>query len=52
MGFDRIGDLDSSPTLEARLEEEFRLRQLLHDTRDRYNQGGFFSSVSVMSQQF
>ena len=48
VSFDRIGNLGNSSTMEARLQEEVRLVELLiaQGTRVRYTDIGVFSAVA------
>ena len=46
MSFDRTGNLGSSSTMKARLQEELRLVELAQSTRVRYTDMGVFSAVA------
>ena len=46
MSFDRIGNLENSSTMKARLQEEVRLVELAQSTRVRYTDMGVFSAVA------
>ena len=46
MSFDRIGNLGSSSTMKARLQEEVRLADLAQSTTVRYTEMGVLSAVA------
>ena len=46
MSFDRIGNLEKSSTMKARLQEEVRLVEIAQCTRVRYTEMGAFSAVA------
>ena len=46
MSFDRIGNLGSSSTMKARLQEEVRLVELARGTRVTYTDMGVFSAIA------
>ena len=46
MSFDRIGNLEKSSTMKARLQEEVRLVEIAQGTRVRYTEMGVFSAVA------
>ena len=46
MSLDRIGNLENSSTMKARLQEEVRLVESAQGTRVRYTDMGVFSAVA------
>ena len=46
MSFDRIGNLENSSTMNARLQEEVRLVELAQSTSVRHTDMGVFSAVA------
>ena len=46
MSFDRIGNLEKSSTMKARLQEEVRLVEFAQSSRVRYANIGVFSAVA------
>ena len=51
MSFDRIGNLENSSTMKARLQEQVRLLELAQSTRVRYTGMGVFSAGAGSLQQ-